>query len=214
MPTIVSQARFRAPANLDLTGIKGLGDAIGGIGKGLRKRQAEENRRNKLADFAQQVRDGVPVGEAADTLLRSGNSELAQLGVKFVVRDSQLRAVRRAQRDALAARDVTRPNSAGGRASLQPRRQNNTQIIGLPGDGSEQFSVSPNVRATPPPIDPAIPDADGLIGFTGGLQDARGAQPSDMERISEARQAILAGADPQAVVQRLRDMGVNLTGVV
>ncbi len=40
MPTIVSQARFRGPANLDLTGIEGLGDAIAGVGKGLRTRRA------------------------------------------------------------------------------------------------------------------------------------------------------------------------------
>lgn len=47
MPTVVPQARFRAPRNLDLTGVEGLGDAIEGIGKGLRRRRIA----NTLADL-------------------------------------------------------------------------------------------------------------------------------------------------------------------
>ena len=47
MTKVIPQALFWGPRNLNLTGIEGLGDAIGGIGKGIRRRRTA----NTLADL-------------------------------------------------------------------------------------------------------------------------------------------------------------------
>lgn len=119
MPTIVPQARLRAPRNLDLTGIEGLGDAIGKVGRRRQRQKALETHRNDLAKVAQTARDGGTIEEISNALASATDNRLKLLGIQGLARLRQLQgesAPRSPQRrlevlsNALPVQSVERPD--------------------------------------------------------------------------------------------------------
>ena len=108
MTTVVPQARFRAPRNLELTGLAGLGKAVGDIGRGLRAREAEELRESELARIGRLANEGASDEKIANEMINSPVPELAKLGLRE-------RSRLRAQAQSRADRPRRISEDAGGR---------------------------------------------------------------------------------------------------
>ena len=209
MANRIRQFTFRGPRNLDLTGIEGLGDAIGGIGKGLQKQKAQDSFRNDLARVAEIARKGGSAEEINTALAGAKNNRLRFLGIQGLARMRQLNADREFQ---LRQRNTAGAN--GGRAN--PARSNPAPVGG-PGDpANERFRQ---------PANETIFDNPGLASLNDEfeLPNRRGpnfrlaslqADPRTAELVESAIDAINRGADPLAVRQRLLERGINPIGVV